>query len=530
MFDKIKGFSLVFMIVLLSLVFVLQFGGSQAEGCTSGGGGAYVAKVHDTTINQGDLYAVYALAGFDRMNAEELEQRGVRQMVLDGIVERSLLAHEARQLGFDVSQEDVMAKLTKDGTARLTIRSQSNEVALPVKDKDGNFDREYAKRFINNGLRRSIGDFSDWQIDEILAERMRQLVASTVSVSDAEAWQEYADDNDKAQIEYIRFSPRFYARSKPLDDNAIKSWMAENKTKVNADYEANKHKYTGLEEEVRARHILIKWAPGATADDKASSRAKAESLLKKAKSGASFAELAKANSQDEGSAKKGGDLGFNSRGKMVKSFDDAQFELGVGEISDLVESRFGFHIIKAEEKREGDIPREIADFEIAKRLAQQEYSASEAKKAADRVLTQWRQGKTSDAIKAQMVALKKNASDAKKGAAPELVESRLFGWGENPISGLQAGPVVASAMELGDGVAFPDAPVKAGNELVVYRLVNRERPSKEAFTDEIRQQTRDSIRSEKSREAIALHVAKLRKDASKDQALKLPAPAAPPQS
>ena len=530
MFDKIKGFSLVFMIVLLSLVFVLQFGGSQAEGCTSGGGGGYVAKVYDTVINQGDLYAAYALAGFDRMQPEELEKRGVRQMVLDGLIERTLLAHEARELGFDVSQDEVMAKLAKDGTARLTFRSASNEIPLPVKDEDGNFNGEYAKRYIQNGLRRGIGEFAESQVDELLAERVRTLVRSSVSVSDAEAWQAYTDDNDKAQIDYVRFSPRFYEKARELNEASVRRWRSENQTKIDADYQANLHKYTGLEEAVRSRHILIKVDADADADDetKEAARKKADALLKKLNAGASFSELAKKHSEDEGSASKGGDLGFNTRGTMVKSFDDAQFALDTGKISDLIESKFGFHIIKVEEKRDGDIPREIADMEIAKRLATQELSTGQAQKAADALLKQWRAGKSTEAIEKQLNAAAKNASETKKAIAPTMAESRLFGWGNNPIPGLSSGLVVASALELAEGESFPGSPIKAGNEVVVFRIKERQRPSKEDFSDEVRLQQIQSLREQKGGEATQQHIAALRENAIKDQAILLPAP--PPSS
>ncbi len=115
---------------------------------------------------------------------------------------------------------------------------------------------------------------------------------------------------------------------------------------MKAYYEANASKY-GEPEQRRASHILVAIKSGAGDADKAKARERAEQILSQArKAPASFAELAKKNSDDPGSASKGGDLGFFSRGMMVRPFEDAAFRLKPNQISDLVESDFGFHIIR----------------------------------------------------------------------------------------------------------------------------------------------------------------------------------------
>src|SRR5205085_5619524 len=104
-----------------------------------------------------------------------------------------------------------------------------------------------------------------------------------------------------------------------------------------------------------AAHILINAAKDAPAADREKAKAKAESLLAEArKNPAGFAELAKKNSDDKGSAANGGDLDFFGRGAMVKPFEDAAFAMKAGEISNVVESEFGFHIIKLIAVRGGE--------------------------------------------------------------------------------------------------------------------------------------------------------------------------------
>ena len=106
-------------------------------------------------------------------------------------------------------------------------------------------------------------------------------------------------------------------------------------------------------ERVRASHILIAFPDGADAAARTQARTKAEQVLKDVKSGKDFAALAKEHSQDPGSATNGGDLGFFQQGQMVGPFNDAAFSLAPGAISDLVETNFGYHIIKVAEKQPG---------------------------------------------------------------------------------------------------------------------------------------------------------------------------------
>jgi len=113
-------------------------------------------------------------------------------------------------------------------------------------------------------------------------------------------------------------------------------------------YAGNPEKFA-TEETIRARHILFKVGPDAGEDEKKEARKKAEDVLEKARGGEDFAELAKAYSQGP-SGPKGGDLGSFGRGKMVPPFEEAAFSLKPGEISGIVETRFGYHIIKVEER------------------------------------------------------------------------------------------------------------------------------------------------------------------------------------
>ena len=139
-----------------------------------------------------------------------------------------------------------------------------------------------------------------------------------------------------------------------LDIDALKSRVTVSEEDIKRSYEQNIKLYTQPEER-RASHILIAVAKDAKADVRKAAKAKAEGLLAQVrKDPALFAELAKKNSDDPGSATNGGDLDFFSRGAMVKPFEDAAFALKAGQISDLVETEYGYHIIQLTAVRGGE--------------------------------------------------------------------------------------------------------------------------------------------------------------------------------
>ena len=119
---------------------------------------------------------------------------------------------------------------------------------------------------------------------------------------------------------------------------------------VKAFYQSNPQRFQ-QEAEVKASHILVKTEPEATEEQKAAAKVKIVELLKKVNAGGDFAELAKENS-DCPSSSNGGDLGFFARGRMVKPFSDAAFALKVGDVSDVVETQFGYHIIKVTDRKD----------------------------------------------------------------------------------------------------------------------------------------------------------------------------------
>jgi parvulin-like peptidyl-prolyl isomerase len=170
----------------------------------------------------------------------------------------------------------------------------------------------------------------------------------------------------------------------PLIDPILEQqvFMKFNEQVINPDTTISDEELLALYEreqpgtEIRARHILLRIAPDATPAQRESLLAEARDLHAQAVGGANFAKLAEEKSQDPGSAKQGGDLGFFGRGQMVAPFDEAAFALKVGEISDVVETPFGYHIIKLEERR-GPTLAEIKDTFREQARAQKSMKATQ---------------------------------------------------------------------------------------------------------------------------------------------------------
>ncbi|MFT4268985.1 MAG: SurA N-terminal domain-containing protein [Xenophilus sp.] len=193
--------------------------------------------------------------------------------------------------------------------------------------------------------------------------------ASKVAVSDADLdayYKEHASQfqaPEQASIEYI-----------VLDLAAAKKAVSINEADLKSYYEQNQSRL-GAPEERRASHILITAPKDAPAADREKARAKAGQLLVEVrKNPAGFAELAKKNSQDPGSAEKGGQLDFVTRGAMVKPFEDALFAMKKGDVSGIVETEFGYHIIRLDDIK----PAVVPPFEQVKARIEDEVRTQQA--------------------------------------------------------------------------------------------------------------------------------------------------------
>ena len=219
--------------------------------------------------------------------------------------------------------------------------------------------------------------------DALLQQREVQLqrfdakdFAARIEPGEAELEAFYKDAANSAQFQLPESAQIQFL---VLDLEALKKQVTFNDDDLRKYYDENAARYS-VPEERRASHILIKADKAANAADKAKAKARAEDLLAQArKNPTGFADLARKNSQDEGSAPNGGDLDFFGRGAMVKPFDEAAFNLKSGEISNVVESDFGYHVIqliavRGGSKKNFELVRNEVEQEVRKQLAQKRFA------------------------------------------------------------------------------------------------------------------------------------------------------------
>jgi peptidyl-prolyl cis-trans isomerase D len=286
------------------------------------------------------------------------------------LIQREVLLQEANRLGLQVSDVDLR---------RAMQTGPFSQALFPGGQFIG--EDKYAD-FVQNYFHTSIQDFETQVKKEIEISRLQAMVTGGITVSDQDVRDAYRDQGTKIKFDYAvinsedlrkQINPTdaelqaFFKQSAARYKDAVPetrklAYIALNQTDVASSgppvtneqveqyYQAHQKDFQ-VPDEVKVSHILIKVATGADAKTDAAAKQKAEDLLKQIKGGADFAALAKANSDDPGSKEQGGELGMIQRGVTVPAFEKAAFDLQPGQISDVVKTQFGYHIIKAEEKQ-----------------------------------------------------------------------------------------------------------------------------------------------------------------------------------
>jgi peptidyl-prolyl cis-trans isomerase D len=383
----------------LVFVFALSFG-AQSAGWGQGQTVQIAAEVFGTAINQADYDYAVNMAGGRELDRKSPEYALVGQQVLAGLVERQLLLEYAGQAGISASRDEAEQSIVEnrfllsvaiedlakrvqrsffldEATAARILLEDGYRVRQSFLKEDNAFDLTAFQNWVRYSLQLTEDRFVEQQRLELIAARVRKLLVSGVRVSEREVRDAYERESDTVSIKYLRLSPdEFSARLEPSAEE-LQAWTEVNREAVSQHYETNKFRYTNLEKQVRARHILLKVAETATDEERAARRTEMEGIVARIQAGEDFAALARQLSED-GSAPQGGDLDWSPRGRMVPEFDDAMFALEPGRVSGVVETKYGFHVIKSEGVREGNVTLEEATPEIAAKL----YRTAEGKRLA----------------------------------------------------------------------------------------------------------------------------------------------------
>ncbi|MEY4077485.1 MAG: Peptidyl-prolyl cis-trans isomerase [Pseudomonadota bacterium] len=401
MFDFVRNNTKIMMGILFLLIipsFVL-FG---LEGYSRfNDKGAVVAKVNGNKINQTDWDAAHkrevdriraSMPNIDAKLFDTAEakyatlERLVRDQVITAAAQKLKLVASDTRLARELQQSPAIAALrTADGKLDMARYKQlAASQGMTPEMFEMQVRADLSNRQVIQGVQASAYATSaqtQTAMNAFMQRREVQILnfpaadfLGKITVSDADLQAYYDKNKDKyqssesADIEYIVLDIESLRQSITLNEQDLKSYYEQNLQRLSS------------KEERRASHILITAAKDSPEAEKKTARAKAEELLKLVKAKpASFADVARKNSQDPGSAVKGGDLDFFGRGAMVKAFEDAAFSMKKSDISDLVESEFGYHIIqltdiKAAKAQSFESLRPSLEADLKKQQAQRKYA------------------------------------------------------------------------------------------------------------------------------------------------------------
>jgi peptidyl-prolyl cis-trans isomerase D len=321
-----------------------------------------VAKIGDQSVTLADI----------NQQLNEIRQRNniPRQLegfyagqVLKQLVFQKEIEYEAKRLGITVSDKE-----RADRIRQILPTAFNGDTFVGVSD----YSNQVQQRF-----QMTVPVFEDLIRSSLVEEKFRKLLTDGVSVSPAEIQDEFRYENEKIKLDYVFVKPEDLADKITPDEAEIKSYYDQNKSKfqipekrvvrfglldrnqlranttvtddeLKAVYTQNIQQYE-VPNRVHAEHILFTTV-GKTDAEVAEVKKKAEDVLAQARKGANFEDLAKKNSDDPGSKAKGGDLGWLLQGQTVPEFEKAAFSLPKGQISDLIKTQYGFHIIKVLDK------------------------------------------------------------------------------------------------------------------------------------------------------------------------------------
>ncbi|MBZ4416966.1 peptidylprolyl isomerase [Myxococcus sp. RHSTA-1-4] len=482
-----KVISLVF-IIAIAVVFTLSFGpgssGFGGTGTTTAPGS--VATVNGKEIPMRDFANAWARQ-MQRLRAQGspipesmARQFGMHNQVLEGLVNTELLAQAAERHGISPSDEEL----------RKLIHQSPD-----FHNKEGQFDFTRYQQVLRDFYRKTPQEFEGELRRQLAAQKMVEVVRANAVVSDDEVRARYEKEGNQAKVVFARFLPTMYAEKVQAPTAAqLAEWKKAHEKEIKDYYEANRFVYQ-QPERIRARQVLVKLAPDATGEQKAQAKAKAEALRKEIEGGKDFAAVALESSEDPGSKARGGDLGWVERGSWEPALADAAFALKAGEMTQPVETKFGVHVVKVEEKQPAqDKKLEEVQDEIATTLYKQERAKETARAEAEKALATVQGGRGLKELfppEKEQPALLRFETETR----PEAVETDKFTAEGEAVPHLGPAPALVKAAFAASGPQALDQVFPVGEGFVVAQVVERQKPDAEGFEkrkEELRAQARQA--------------------------------------
>ena len=521
----------ILLVICAAMVITFIPGGLTSE-LTGQPGKGVVAKVDGSEISSDEVrQTARQMAQQDAQRYGEMAQKLMPFLIqqetiraVDQMIDRQALLSAARRMGLRVSPEEVKDEL-QHGRYAATFFPGGNFIGQV----------EYEDMLQRANL--TAPKFEQSVGDDILLTKLQALISGSASASENEIHSQFMKDNSKVKFEYAVLKQDDLRKGLHPTDEELKAFYESHKgSYANSVPEKRKVKYAIVEtgkaaadvqvtsddlrtyydqhrdqyrmpEQVKVSHILIKTplpGPDGKVDEKgvAEARHRAEDLLQQLKSGAKLEDLAKKYSEDTGSAKQGGSLGWIGKGQTVPEFEKTAFSLSKGQMSDLVKSSYGFHIIRVDDKQEAHV-RTLDEVkpEIEPVIKHQKGQQIAQKKA--------------DALMKQARTQGLDAAAATLGVP--VITSDFFSRKDN-LPGLGPANQFMDAVFASAENSPPDmAPASQG--ITVFQLLGVKPASTPTF-EEIRSRVEDEFKNERSSTLLSQKVQELSDRAKAEHDLK----------
>jgi peptidyl-prolyl cis-trans isomerase D len=385
------------------IVFVMEFRPGR-QGSSSFSRNCAVT-VLDSCVDRKEFFAAFGLTVPREVPQKSVKEMGLRKAVIDGLIERELLLKEADRLGISISLEETDKELA-EGRARVSLPSaQASFLSyqlrltedwvrlLPVKSQQTKeFDYAIYERVVRNMTNRSPKEFKEMQQREIIAQRMRDLVKSRVRIADNEAYTVWERDKNTARARVAEVKRDWFGKwVVDPSDAAVDDWAAKNTKQVDETW---KLAQAGWKADCTlASEIIVPVEPESGDDSKKERRQKAEDALAKIKKGSTFENVAREFSEGAAAAW-GGDLGCLNEdyGPGGKELLDAMAKMKTGEVSVVLETPRGFHVVKLNGKLAKEQVEKVGKRSVARRLAIPAMATDLSKEFADKVIEEAKKG------------------------------------------------------------------------------------------------------------------------------------------
>lgn len=570
MSKAIKQIVVVAAVVAISMVFIIQFRpGTNVE---LGGGPTCAVEISGECIPHSDFVTAYRLAA-PNIDPEQLKQLRMRELVVEGLIERWLLLKDAERLGVSASSEDVTRYVAGKSLARFSLPAGREQTFIPLLQrflgpqiigeplgparripvydaKTLKFDYKRYQRWVQRSTPKTEKDFKEFQRQEAIAARMRGLVRSRVRVSELEARKAYESFNEKLVVDYVKLE-RAYYRDHVIDasEDAIDTWLASNGDEVEESWKERQEQY--LPECRKARHLVVRVDETNPDEEaaKAAARGKVEAAKKRIDGGEAFADVAGEVSEDANTKADGGKLDCFAAGKLAapgttKAIDDAIFALDRGAVSDVIETQYGFHLVTVDAVLDAEQAEKLGRREVAKDLFLRKEAERLASEGAKQILAAVKDGKSlQEALDAHLddvlpaeakeaIAKGKAAGDEGDSDGGELdawtdpsrpkirtsdpftVSGPPFSQVENPAEAAR----MLFAIEKKGGV--PDDVIKLIDGYAVAQLEERQPVTDETWKKE-RVDYMAGLRRAKQQDALIAYVQRLRSQYAKEIAYRI---------